>query len=167
MYYILRKIFGALVAVLVLGTVGYVFVEKMNFPDALLSAVSVIATVGSPQNLSTAGKLLTTLIIVSSIGLAIAALARILNPQVQDEETLTDFSGPGSEGTIMKEVKVGKSFSGMKKQAILEKYGVVIIGIKHRGGFDVNVPLNAKFKTSDSVLVMGTPAALLRLEKKK
>ncbi len=164
----MRKILAALVAVLVLGTLGYALIEDMNFADSLLSAVSVMATVSSPQDLSQPGKLFTAALIVSSVGLIIAAIARLLSPPTQEEEgMLTDFFGSGNENLVMKEVKIGKALSGLNKEAILERYGAVVVGVKHKGGFDINAPLGMKVKGGSSVLLLGTPAALMRIERKK
>jgi len=161
----LRKILAALVAVLALGTVGFIAIEKTSVTDALLSTVSIMSTNGIPQFLGTGGKLLAIGLIVASVGLLIALFAKLFGmPLPEGNDSMPDFSG--DEDMMMREAKAGK-LSGMKKQAILEKYSVVVIGIKHRGGFDINIPLSAKIKAGDSVLLMGTPAALLRLERKK
>ncbi len=69
----------------------------------------------------------------------------------------------------MKEVSVNKksSISGLSKAQILQGYGAVVVGIKHRAGFDINVPLNTKVKSGSTVLLLGSPATLLGVEKRK
>lgn len=167
----MKRVLSALAAVLALGTVGYFIIEKMAFPDAFLSAVSVMATVGVPAGLSTGGKLFTAILIMSSIGLVIAAIARLVIKPPEEEELLTGFfrPGSGSERMIMKEVKVSGSspLSGLSKAQVLQNHGLVVVGLKSKTGFDVDIPLKAKVKSGSSVLLLGSPAALLGIERKK
>ncbi len=168
----MKKVFAALVAVLVVGTVGYVLVEKMQFPDALLSAVSVMATVGVPQGLTAAGKLFTTALVIASIGIVIAAVYRFFNPPVEEDEGALSgfFSSPSqSQNLMMKELKVGKGspLAGLQKAQVIQKYGVIVVGIKHKGGFDIDVPLGTRVKSGSSVLVLGTPATIISVERKR
>lgn len=168
----MKKVFAALVAVLALGTVGYVLVEKMQFPDALLAAVSVMATVGVPQSLTSAGKLFTTALVIASVSIIITAVYRFFNPPVEEgEEALSGFfsSAPQSENLIMKELSIGSKspLAGLQKGQIIQKHGVVIVGIKRKGGFDINVPLAARVKSGSSVLVLGSPATIIGVERKR
>ncbi len=167
----MKQVLSALAAVLALGTAGYLLIEKMAFPDAFLSAISVMATVGVPANLSTGGKLFTAILIMSAIGLVIAAVARLVAKPEEEEELLTGFFGPGSgsERMIMKEVKVpnGSPLSGLSKAQVLQNHGFVVVGIKSRAGFDVDIPLKARVKAGSSVLLLGSPAALIGIERKK
>ena len=162
----------ALVAVLVLGTFGYVLIEKMPLPDAALSAVSVMTTTGAPQNLSASGKLFTAALIIASIGLIIAALTRFFGPPARnEEEMLTSFFGTTQQGQslIMKEVNAtsGSPLAGLQKSQVLQKYGVVVVGVKHKGGFDIDVPLNMRIKAGSTVLLLGTPATIIGVEKRR
>jgi hypothetical protein len=161
----LKKVLGALVAVLVLGVLGYVFIEDMDLGNAFFSAVLVMSTTGSPLGLSTAGKIFTATLILATLSLAIIGLSKILNPKEEEMQTLTDFSVPGGDESMMMEFKVGKALAGMKKQEILENHGAIVIGVKHRGGFDINIPLNFKLVSGSSVLMMGSPAALIKIGK--
>jgi hypothetical protein len=165
----LKKILGSLVAVLVLGTVGYALIEQMSFSEAVISTFSVMTTNGLPAGMTTAGKIFTVALSLAAIGLAVTALSRFLNPPIgegADESiTNTNIFSP-SNGAMMKEVKM-KVLVGKRKDSILEEYGLMLIGIKHRGGFEINLPLGEKVKSGDSVLLMGNPAAFLNLEKKK
>ncbi len=168
----MKKVFAALVAVLVVGTVGYVLVEKMRFPDALLSAVSVMATVGMPQNMTASGKLFTTTLIIASVSVILTAIYRFLNPPVEEaEEALSGFfsSAGASEQMIMKELSINSKspLAGLQKGQIIQKYGVVVVGIKHKGGFDIDVPLTARVKSGSSVLVLGSPATIIGVERKR
>ena len=49
---------------------------------------------------------------------------------------------------------------------ILEKHGLVVVGVKHKGGFDVDIPLKMRVKSGSSILVLGTPAAIMAAERK-
>ena len=167
----MKKILASLLIVLLLGTIGYALVERMKLPDALLSAVSVMSLSDVPTGISPMGKLFTTALIIGSISIIVAGIYRMLNPPSQEDEMLTDFFGTSSnqENLMMKELKVDKRspLAGHQKAQILEKHGLVVVGVKHKGGFDVNVPLRMKVKSGSSVLVLGTPAALLNAEKKR
>lgn len=138
----------------------------MQLPDAFLSTVSVMATVGIPAGLSTAGKLFTAALIIASVALVIAAVAKLVAKPAEEQELLTGFfSTPGSEGMIMKEVKVGKALAGQTKAQILQNFGAVIVGVKNKAGFEVDIPLKMRVKAGSSVLLLGSPASLLRIEK--
>jgi voltage-gated potassium channel len=55
--------------VLLLGTVGYMLIERLSFVDALYTTIGMMATVGYlVQPLSTAGKILTIFVIVLGVG---------------------------------------------------------------------------------------------------
>ena len=168
----MKKVFAALVAVLAVGTVGYLLVEKMQLPDALLSAVSVMATVGVPQNLTATGKLFTTALIIASVSIIITAVYRFFSPPVEEgEEALSGFFGqaPQSENLIMKELSISSKspLAGLQKGQIIQKYGVVVVGVKRKGGFDINVPLNSRVKSGSAVIVLGSPATILGVERKR
>lgn len=168
----MKRVLAALVAVLILGTVGYVLIEKMPFADAALSAVSVMTTTGLPQNLSASGKLFTAALIIASISIIVAALIKFFSPTVRGEDdTLTNFFGasPEDQGLIMKEVKVrsGSSLAGLQKSQIIQRHGVVVVGVKHKGGFDINAPLSMRVKAGSTVLILGTPATAMAVERKK
>lgn len=168
----MKKVFAALVAVLAVGTVGYVLVEKMRFPDALLSAVSVMATVGMPQGLTSVGKIFTAALIIASVSIIVTAVYRFFSPPVEDgEEALSGFfsSAPQSESLIMKELKVGRGspLAGLQKAQVIRKCGVVVVGIKRKGGFDIDVPPGSRIKSGSAVLVLGSPATILGVERKR
>ena len=167
----LKKILASLLTVVLLGTFGFITIEGMKLPDALLSAVSVMSLAGIPDGLSQMGKLFTTALIVGSISVIVAGIYAMLNPPAQEDEMLTNFFGnsPGQEDLMMKEVKIDKRspLAGRQKAQILESHGLVVVGIKSKGGFDVNVPLKTRIKSGSSALLLGTPAAIIRLEKKK
>lgn len=174
----MRRVLGALVAVIVLGTAGYTLLEKMPLHDALLSTVSVMATVGAPPSLTAAGKLFTAALIVASVGILVAAFTKFFSPQLkEEEETLTSFfsttpqteTGLQRENLIMKEINVGNRspLAGLQKRQVLEKYGVVVVGAKRKSGFDINVPMAMRVKSGSTVLLLGTPATILGVERKK
>ena len=169
--FILKKILASLLIVLLLGTFGFITIEKMKLPDALLSAVSVMSLADIPAGMSPMGKLFTTALIIGSISIIVAGIYAMLNPPAQQDEMLTNFFGtsPEQENLMMKEVKVDKRspLAGRQKAQILESHGLVVVGIKSKGGFDVNVPLKTRIKSGSSALLLGTPAAIIRLEKKK
>lgn len=55
--------------VLVLGTVGYMLIEQLAFPDALYTTIDMMATVGNVvQPLSRAGRMFTIVVIVLGVG---------------------------------------------------------------------------------------------------
>ncbi len=169
---ILKRVLAALVAVLVLGVFGYVLIEKMPFADAALSAVSVMTTTGTPQNLSASGKLFTAALIIASIGVIAAALVKFFRPQaIAEDDALTNFFGtsPDDQGLIMKEVKVrsGSPLAGLQKSQIIQRHGVIVVGVKHKGGFDINAPLSMRVKAGSTVLILGTPATILGIERKR
>ena len=110
-------------------------------------------------------------LIIASISIIIAAVYKFFNPPIEeDEEALSGFfsSAQGSQqNLIMKELKVGKGspLAGQQKAQVIQKYGVVVVGIKHKGGFDIDVPLSARVKSGSSILVLGTPATVMAAEK--
>lgn len=168
----MKKVFAALVAVLVVGTVGYAIIEKMPFLDALLSTVALMGTVALPQGLTSAGKLFTIALIIASFSLVLTAIFRFLNPPVEeDEEALSGFFGSTGSGEqlMMKELDISSKspLAGLQKAQIIQRHGVVVVGIKHKGGFDIDVPLTARVKSGSSVLVLGSPAKIIATEKKK
>ena len=168
----MKKVFGALVAVLVVGTIGYSIIEKMPLLDALLSTVALMGTISMPQGLTAAGKLFTIALIIASFSLILTAIFRFLNPPVEEgEEAVSGFFGSASqsENLIMKELKVGSgsALAGLQKAQIIQKYGIVVVGIKHKGGFDIYVPLNSRIKSGSSVLVLGSPATIIGSEKRR
>ena len=160
----------SLLVVLFLGTTGFSVMERMKLPDALLSAVSVMTLADIPSGLSPMGKLFTVAIVLGTLTIIISGVYRKLNPQEGQDETLTNFfgSGSGQQDIIMKELKIDKrsQLAGRQKAQILEKHGLVVVGVKHKGGFDVDVPLKMKVNNGSSILVLGTPAAVLAAEKK-
>lgn len=168
----MKKVFAALVAVLVVGTVGYAIIEKMQFLDALLSTVALMGTIAMPQNLTAAGKLFTIALIIASFSIILTAIFRFFHPPVEeDEEALSGFFGsaPQSENLIMKELSISSKspLAGLQKGRIIQRYGVVVVGIKRKGGFDINVPLAARVKRGSSVIVLGSPATILGVERKR
>lgn len=70
------SIFILLIVVLLYGTVGYMFIEDINFLDALYMTVITVATVGYKEvkELSEAGKIFTILLIFSGFGVFTYAL---------------------------------------------------------------------------------------------
>lgn len=163
----MREIVAAVLAVLVLGTVGYAVIGNMSLVDAVFSTVSVVATVNTPEGLSDSGKLFTAALLIVSIGVWITAVVRFLNPPVEGEDVLTGFFAPEQEGFIMKEIRIGSSLAGMRKAQILQQHGVIVVGVKKKSGFDIDAPATMRVKKGSSVLVMGAPAAIIGLEKKR
>ncbi len=168
----MKKVFTALVAVLVVGTIGYAITEKMPFLDALFSTIALMGTIAVPQGLTSAGKLFTIALIIGSFSLILTAIFRFLNPPVEEgEEALSGFfsSAPQSENLIMKELSISSKspLAGLQKGQIIQKYGVVVVGIKHKGGFDIYVPLNSRVKSGSSVIVLGSPATIIGVERKR
>ena len=167
----MKKIIAAVCAMVVIGVLGYAYIEKMAPPDALLTTVSVMTTAGAPHTLSQQGKLFTSALILMSVGLLIAAVAQLLNPKPTGEEELLTgfFGGNGDEKMVMKELAVSKASpcANKRKADIIQKHGVVVVGIKRKGGFDIDVPLSAKIPAGSSVLVLGSPATILGVEKKR
>ena len=168
----MKKVFGALVAVLAVGTVGYAIIEKMPFLDALLSTVALMGMIALPQGLTAAGKLFTVALIIASFSLILLAIFRFFNPPVEeDEEAISGFFSSASAGEhmIMKEMNVSSKspIAGLQKAQVIQKYGIVVVGIKHKGGFDIDVPLTARIKSGSSVLVLGSPATIIGAEKKR
>ena len=165
----MKKILTSLLVVLSLGTTGFMVIERMRLPDALLSAVSAMALADIPDGLSQMGKLFTVAVVLGSITVIIAGIYRLLNQQGQDD-TLTNFFGTeqGRQDIMMKEIKIDKRspLAGCQKAQILEKHGLVVVGVKHKGGFDVDIPLKMRVKSSSSILVLGTPAAIMAAERK-
>lgn len=161
------KVLSALVVVIVLGILGYMMIEKMPFADALFSAVSVMTTVGAPSGLSTAGKLFSSALMIASVAVIVTAVASFSAKPAEEEELLTGFFSSPGEGMIIKEVKAGKgnSLSGQTKAQILQDFGAVVVGVKNKAGFEVDIPLKMRVKAGSSILLLGSPAALLRVEK--
>jgi hypothetical protein len=169
---VLIRVIAGFIAVVILGTIGYFLGESMTLTDAFLSTVSVMTTVGLPQGLSEQGKILSAVLILASVVLAGLALYKLFEPPIkEEEEMLSGFFEPSStnDEAVMKEVKVGlgNRLAGLQKAQILQKYGVVVVGIKKKNGFDVNVPLTMRVKKDSSVLLLGTPAAIIGVERKK
>ena len=82
-------IIGAIVAILLLGTAGYMAVEGWPFLDALFMTVITVTTVGYAEvhALSGAGRVLTILVILTGFGTIAALLTRFAEFIVQGELT--------------------------------------------------------------------------------
>lgn len=72
-----RFFFLTYIAVLVLGTLCYAFVENVSFVDAFYFSIVTIATVGygDIHPVTTAGKLMTVLLIVTGVGTFLGVVA--------------------------------------------------------------------------------------------
>jgi len=81
---------AALVVITVIGTAGYILIERMSFLDALFMAVITISTVGygEVQPLSPAGRIFTIFFIVTGVGTALylftAAAELIIEGQLRE-----------------------------------------------------------------------------------
>jgi voltage-gated potassium channel len=75
----LYKVFKALVAIMVVGTLGYMILEGLSFLDALYMTIITISTVGFGEvaELSTAGKVFTMLIILAGLSTVAYALTNV------------------------------------------------------------------------------------------
>jgi len=166
----LKKALFALAAVLALGTTGYLATEGMRLPAALLSSAAVMSMAAIPQQLSTAGQVFTVALIISSLAAWVALFVSFFTPPAKEQEdALTGLFTSPSDGLIMKTAKVsGKSaIAGLTKAQILERHGAVVVGLKHNGGFDINLPITARVRVGSEVLLLGTPATILATERKK
>lgn len=75
------KILLLLLAVLVVGTVGYVIIERWPILDALYMTIITISTVGYSEvhTLSSAGKIFSSLLIIIGVGTAFYAFTTIID----------------------------------------------------------------------------------------
>src|SRR5215208_1670131 len=80
---------AVLLAVLVLGTAGYVAIEGWSVRDALFMAVTTITTVGYgiPHELSTRGEYFTIVLVIAGAGAGLYTLNAILRIAMEGELT--------------------------------------------------------------------------------
>ncbi len=71
---------GAIVLMVIIGTVGYMLIERWGFLDALYMTVTTITTVGykEVQPLSTAGRVFSMLLILGGVGVILYGLGTIV-----------------------------------------------------------------------------------------
>lgn len=79
--------FSFLVAVLLIGTLGYVYIEGFNWMDAFYMTVITVSTVGfgEVQSLGPEGKLFTSFLIISTFGTLAYAISSITRYLVSGE----------------------------------------------------------------------------------
>jgi hypothetical protein len=154
-------------AITAIGTVGYMLIENFSLVDAIYFAVSVLTTLGIDANhqLSSGGKVFTTFMALSGAMIFIFAAGfladwffskvtnKMPNEKPSDFASDLDFFKGSSKDMRLSVAKVPMDISKMK---ILDKYGVVVLGIEKGKYFDVNVPMSAKLKKGSNVIIMGT-----------
>lgn len=110
---LLRRLVISIIAVSVLlitGIIGFSLLEGWGFLDSLYMTVITISTVGFKEvnNLSTAGRIFTILLIFSSLGTVAYAFSSIIS-----------FVVEGSLNTILKERRVSKVVERLKDHYII------------------------------------------------
>lgn len=70
----------AILAIIMIGTAGYMIIEKWSFPDAIYMAVITLSTVGFQEvhSLSTAGRFFTIFLILGGTGTMLYAVTAIV-----------------------------------------------------------------------------------------
>ena len=113
-----RLLFGiyAFVAILVVGTVGYVLIEGWSFLDALYMTVITITTVGYAEvhSLSAGGRIFSIFLIIGGVGGALYAITGIIEYIVQ-----------GHFGTIWGRRRMKARITKLTRHFILCGYGKV------------------------------------------
>jgi voltage-gated potassium channel len=105
-----------LTSVVVIGIVGYKFIEKWNFLDSIYMVITTLFTVGFQEvrPLSSAGKIFTMFIIVGGVGSAIYAAGQAMEIIVEGEMT-----------GYRKRKRMDKRISEMKNHYIICGFGRV------------------------------------------
>lgn len=136
---------AAILAVIVIGTVGYVLIEKWSPLDALYMTVTTITTVGYKEvfPLSTAGRAFTMVLILCGVGVILYGLATIVETAIK-----VQLSG------VFRRRAVKKQVDRLENHYIVCGYGRVGEAVaRHFAG------QGAKF-----VVVDNDPSALTRAE---
>lgn len=117
---------GLLLAVMLLGTVGFMIVEGWNFFDSLYMTIITISTVGfnEVQELSGEGKLFTAFLIITSFGIFAYAVTAI-----------TSYIVGGEYKQYFKEYKSLKTAGNMENHTIVCGFGRVGKQAAHDLGF--------------------------------
>ena len=105
---------GLILSVLIIGVVGYQWIEGYSFIDAIFMTVITVATVGYREihELDTAGKIFTSLLIIISIGTFAYAISVITRYVVEGEFQL-----------FFHHYKVDKEIQKLKDHVIVCGYG--------------------------------------------
>jgi voltage-gated potassium channel len=107
---------GLLVSIVSIGTLGYHFIEGMNFLDSLYMTVITVSTVGfkevGAQPLSPAGKIFTMGLIITSLG----SLAYV-------GSNMARFIFDGELANYIKTYRVDKKIAKLKNHVIIVGYG--------------------------------------------
>ena len=108
------KGFIILAVILMIGSLGYMTIEKWNFSDSLYMTVITITTVGFREvgSISKEGRLFTIFIIFSGMGI----IAYILGMAAQ---TMVDFQ----VGAILGRRKLGRTLRSIKNHYVICGFG--------------------------------------------
>ncbi len=112
----LIRIVIAILAVVVLGTAGYILIEKWSFFDALYMTFITISTVGFKEvhDLTTSGKIFTIFIIMGGTGTMLYAAT-----------TLVQYVLEGQLGSMLGRYRMKDEINRLKDHIILCGYGKV------------------------------------------
>lgn len=107
---------GLLVSIVSIGTLGYHFIEDMNFLDSLYMTIITVSTVGfkevGAQPLSPTGKIFTMGLIITSLG----SLAYV-------GSNMARFVFDGELANYIKTYRVDKKIAKLKNHVIIVGYG--------------------------------------------
>jgi voltage-gated potassium channel len=106
--------FSLLTLIIVVGTSGYMLIEKWSFSDSFFMTIITMATVGFGEvhPLTIAGKYFTSILIIISFGIFAYAIS-----------TLTRFIVDGVTENYFKERRVKKELSKLSNHVIVCGYG--------------------------------------------
>jgi voltage-gated potassium channel len=103
-----------LVAIVIIGIIGYMFIERYNFLDALFMTIITMSTVGfqEVEPLSSAGRVFTSFLIVVSFGIFAYAVT-----------TLTRYIVDGIFRHYFMDTKIRNQINKLKNHTIICGYG--------------------------------------------
>ena len=104
----------ALLGVLIFGIIGFMIIEKYTFAEALYMEIITISTVGygEVKNLSEAGRVFTSVLIVLNMGVAAFAISNV-----------TSFILDGELQKYLKDYRVYQKIQGLRDHAIICGFG--------------------------------------------
>ncbi len=148
---------------------GFNSFENMSGPDAFYTTVSALTFSGDNSGFSEQGKLLNSLLAIASVAVIVWAFANFHYKSDDVDNHAQEYFKfiPKGEGLVLKEIKLAKKshLAGMKKIEVLKKTGTVVMAIKSKNVFQLNIPFNKKLTAGSKALFMGTPSQLKEVER--
>jgi len=151
------------------GMIGFNNLENLSGADSFHTTVAALTFSSHSSGFSEQGKLLNSALAIASVAVIVWAFVNFHFKGDDVSHHAQEYFKfiPKDEGLVLKEIKLAKKshLAGMKKIEVLQKTGTVIMGIKNKNVFQLNVPFNKKLSANSKLLVMGTPSQIKEVER--